>query len=88
MTIDPRPSLGDVALTVGDLDVQTAFYRDVIGLREISRDDDTVQLGAPATIRRSSRSSGGPTRRCGRRGTTGLFHLALLVPSAPSSRGR
>ena len=81
MTIDPRTSLGDVALTVGDLDVQAAFYRDVIGLREISRDDDTVQLGAPDGNTPLVTLVARPDAPLRPPGTTGLFHLALLVPS-------
>ena len=35
--IDPATTLGDVVLTVADLDAEAAFYRDAIGLREIRR---------------------------------------------------
>ena len=45
--IDPATTLGDVVLTVADLDAQAAFYRDAIGLREIRRATDSVELGAP-----------------------------------------
>ena len=81
MTISPAASLGGVSLTVADLDAQVAFYEDAIGLREIRRDGDTVELGAPdggATLVSLVERPDAPPRPSG---TTGLFHLALLVPS-------
>ena len=79
--IDPATTLGDVVLTVADLDAQAAFYRDAIGLREIRRATDSVELGAPGdgaplvTLIARPDAPPRPPR------TTGLFHLALLVPS-------
>jgi catechol 2,3-dioxygenase len=80
MTIDPGTSLGNVELTVGDLDTQAGFYRDAIGLRELRRGNGVAELGAPdgdwplvTLVERPD----APERP---RGTTGLFHLALLVP--------
>ena len=79
-TIDPETSLGSVKLTVGDLDAQAAFYRDAIGLRELRRDGEAVELGVPGgdtlvVLVGRPESPPRPPR------TTGLFHLALLVPS-------
>jgi catechol 2,3-dioxygenase len=81
-TIDPATSLGAVTLTVADLETQAAFYQDAIGLRELRRDRDTVELGAPGggtlvVLVGRPDSSPRPPR------TSGLFHLALLVPSRP-----
>ncbi len=81
MTISPATSLGGVSLTVAGLDAQVAFYEDAIGLRELRRDGDTVELGAPngdATLVSLVARPDAPPRPSG---TTGLFHLALLVPS-------
>ena len=78
--IDPAASLGCVALTVADLELQAAFYRNAIGLHELRRSEDTVELGAPggdALVTLVGRPAAPP--RPPR--TTGLFHLALLVPS-------
>lgn len=81
LTIDPDTSIGNVELTVGDLDAQAAFYREAIGLREVSRTGDTVELGAAGdgvplvTLVHRPDAPARPPR------TTGLFHLALLVPS-------
>ena len=49
VSIDPATSVGDVVLTVADADAQAAFYRDAIGLRELRRDGETVELGAPGS---------------------------------------
>lgn len=81
VTIDPATSLGAVALTVAALDAQAAFYRDAIGLREIRRDSDTVELGAPGGDTPLVRLVGRPDAPPRPLRTTGLFHLALLVPS-------
>ncbi len=81
MTIDPATTLGAVELTVAALDAQVAFYEDAIGLREIRRDGDTVGLGVPGgdiplvTLVGRPEAPPRPPR------TTGLFHLAFLVPS-------
>jgi catechol 2,3-dioxygenase len=81
MTIAAATSIGGVSLTVAALDEQVAFYRDAIGLREIRRDGDTVELGAPegGSVLVSLVGRPAAPRRPPR--TTGLFHLALLVPS-------
>ena len=81
VTIDPRTSLGPVALTVSDLDTQVAFYEDAIGLREIGRNGDSVELGAPGGDTPLVVLVGRPGAPPRPPGTTGLFHLALLVPS-------
>lgn len=81
MTIDPATCLGAVALTVSDLDVQAAFYRDAIGLRELRRERDTVELGAPGSEAALVTLVGRPDALPRPPRTTGLFHLAFLVPS-------
>ena len=53
----------------------------MIGLREISRDGDTVELGAPDGNAPLVTLVGRPDAPLRPPGTTGLFHLALLVPS-------
>jgi len=81
VTIAPATSLGTVELTVAELDSQATFYRDAIGLCEIRRVGDTVELGVPGGDAPLVSLVGRPDapRRPPR--TTGLFHLALLVPS-------
>jgi catechol 2,3-dioxygenase len=79
--IDAATSLGAVELTVAALDAQAAFYRDAIGLREIRRDGDTVELGAPGDDTPLVTLVGRPDAPMRPPRTTGLFHLAFLVPT-------
>jgi catechol 2,3-dioxygenase len=81
VTIDPATSLGPVTLTVGDLDAQAAFYGQAIGLRETGRDGDNVELGAPGADAPLIRLLGRPDAPPRPPRTSGLFHLAVLVPS-------
>ena len=81
MTIAPAASLGAVELTVAALDTQAAFYEDVIGLRQIRRDGDSVELGVPGSGSPLVILVGRPEAPPRPPRTTGLFHLALLVPS-------
>ena len=80
MTIDPSTTLASVALTVSDLAVQAAFYRDAIGLRELRCEGDTVELGVPGHDRALVTLVGRPGAPPRPPRTSGLFHLALLVP--------
>ena len=79
-TIDPATSLANVELVVGDLDAQAGFYRDAIGLRELRRANGIAELGAPEDDRPLVTLIERPDAPARPRGTTGLFHLALLVP--------
>ena len=79
-TIDPATSLANVELVVGDLDAQAGFYRDAIGLRELRRANGIVELGSPEDDRPLVTLIERPDAPTRPRGTTGLFHLALLVP--------
>lgn len=81
MTIDPATSLGAVELTVAALDAQVTFYEDAIGLREIRRDGDIVELGVPGGDTALVTLVGRPEAPPRPPRTTGLFHLAFLVPS-------
>ncbi len=81
MSIDPETRPGAVTLTVADLDRAAAFYRDAIGLRELRREDGVSELGAPGSEAVLVRLAGSPQAPERPRRTTGLFHLALLVPS-------
>jgi catechol 2,3-dioxygenase len=80
MTLPADTSVGAVRLRVADLDASRAFYERVLGLGELERDGAALALGleggpplveleaAPDAPRRPARS-------------TGLFHLAILVPT-------
>jgi catechol 2,3-dioxygenase len=86
MTIDPRTRIGHVHLTVSDLERALAFYRDVLGF------DVTTRYGTDAVFL----SAGGYHHHIGLntwagrgapqppRGTTGLYHFAVLYPDRPA----
>src|SRR5438552_6138528 len=77
--IDPATSVGAVGLTVGDVDSVQRFYEQAIGLDTLERDGPRVRLGAGGkTLVELIGNPDAPRRPPG---TTGLFHLAILVPS-------
>jgi catechol 2,3-dioxygenase len=80
MSIDAATTLGSIRLTVGDLDAMQGYYERTIGLRTLERQGDVVRLGARdgAPLVELVADPDAPARPPR---TTGLFHLALLVPS-------
>jgi catechol 2,3-dioxygenase len=76
--LPPTLRLGDVHLTVTDLDRLVAFYEDAIGLRVHRRDDWVAALGAGGEDLLVLYEEPG-ARRADRR--AGLYHYALLFPS-------
>lgn len=80
VSIHPDTSMGTVRLTVSDLDRSRSFYERAIGLRSTERDDGTLAFGVagerPLVELRGERSAPRLDRSA-----TGLFHLAVLVPS-------
>ena len=78
--IPPGTSIGTVRLRVADIDALSEFYERVIGLRGVERDGDRGAARA-----RGRRAARGACLDAGRArppsfSTTGLFHLAILVP--------
>ena len=73
-------SLGPVRLTAGDARTLAAFYEQTVGLRPLGTSNGVVTLGAEEgkPLVEMVPRSGAPLRPTG---TTGLFHLAILVPS-------
>jgi catechol 2,3-dioxygenase len=77
--IDPATSIGAVGLRVADADRVSRFYEDAIGLQALERSGDTTRLGAgDETLVELIEDPAAPPRPPG---TTGLFHLAILVPN-------
>jgi catechol 2,3-dioxygenase len=71
-------TLAAVTLTVADADVMSAFYRTSLGLRERSRNAVRIELGtADHTLVVLDVSPAAPPRPPR---TSGLYHLALLLP--------
>ena len=80
MSIDPASTLGAVRLVAGDIDLLQDYYERAIGLRTLEREHGLVRLGARdgAPLVELIGDPAAPVRPPR---TTGLFHLALLVPS-------
>jgi catechol 2,3-dioxygenase len=79
--VDPEAEtgIGAIRLTVADLDRLQDFYERAIGLRTLDDEGDTVRLGVDDTS--VVELTGRPDAPEKPRGATGLFHLAILVPT-------
>jgi catechol 2,3-dioxygenase len=77
--IPPDTSIGKVRLRVTDLDDLTAFYDRVVGLDEVDRDGEITRLG-PAGGDAVIELVSAPDAPRAPSFSTGLFHLAILVP--------
>jgi catechol 2,3-dioxygenase len=80
MTVAPATHVGAVRLRVADIDALTAFYERVVGLRTLERQNGRVALGAgdgAALVELVSAPGAPPAPPV----STGLFHLAILVPT-------
>ena len=78
-TIHAATALGAIRLTVADLDRAQSFYERTIGLTTLDRSNGVARLGTEAGP--LLELAGEPEAPPRPRGTTGLFHLALLVPT-------
>src|SRR3954470_12814792 len=79
MTLPSDSHIGSVHLTVADLEAQRSFYERALGLEVLKRDGETLGLGpdgGPVILQ----LTGDPDAPRRPHGTTGLFHLAVLVP--------
>jgi catechol 2,3-dioxygenase len=85
--IDPRTTIGPVHLTVSDLEPSVAFYRDRLGMVPRSGAAGEVRLAATGAADRAGPDAPdlivlGERRGAVRpRAATGLYHVAILVPS-------
>ena len=78
MSIPADTTMGPVRLVVGDLDTLTTFYARAIGLDVVERGAGRVRLGAGG--RTLVELEGDPAAPARPPRTTGLFHMAILVP--------
>ncbi len=76
--IHPDTGLGPVSLMVADLERMQGFYANAIGLQVVNHSGDVVRLGCGDTA--LIELIGDPDARVRPRGTTGLFHVAVLTP--------
>jgi catechol 2,3-dioxygenase len=84
MSIAADTSLGSIRLVVADLDRAQDFYERTIGLRTIGTNGELVRLGAPGAERPIVELAGDPDARSRPPHSTGLYHLAVLVPDRPA----
>ncbi|MEO6857673.1 MAG: VOC family protein [Solirubrobacteraceae bacterium] len=79
-TIDPLTSMGTVHLTVSDVERSRTFYERVLGLRSSEQDGGEVALAREddRTLVQLHGNSSAPALD---RRATGLFHLAVLLPT-------
>jgi catechol 2,3-dioxygenase len=78
IAIHPATRMGLVHLSVADLDHQVAFYQQVIGLQLHWREGAMAGLGVgKEDLLRLTEVRGAHRTR----GTTGLYHFAILLPS-------
>jgi catechol 2,3-dioxygenase len=78
IAIHPKTRLGAVSLTVANLHRQLSFYQDLLGLRVHWQEKDSAGLGAGGEdlLHLVELEGSGAAR-----GTTGLYHFAVLLPS-------
>ncbi len=72
--------IGEVSLTVSNLDRAVGFYTDTLGFRVIDHASTEAVLGASAD-RPLLRLHENPTARAMPRRSSGLYHVAILTPS-------
>jgi catechol 2,3-dioxygenase len=77
--IPPDTAIGKVRLRVADVEDLATFYERVIGLRAVERDGELVRLG-PEGGERLIELVSAPGAPAPPSFSTGLFHLAILVP--------
>jgi catechol 2,3-dioxygenase len=75
-TLSSDTHIGRVRLRVGDLERSLAFYRGLLGLNVSQDEGSTLTLGNLLVLEEHP----GIARRPARPVTTGLYHVALLVP--------
>jgi catechol 2,3-dioxygenase len=78
--IDPRTEMGTVRLRVSDLDASRRFYEQALGLRATEQDDGTLAFGVAGERPLVELWGDGSAPPLDRQ-ATGLFHLAILMPS-------
>ncbi|MFT4889835.1 MAG: catechol 2,3-dioxygenase [Halobacteriales archaeon] len=77
--LPPEAHLGRIVITVADLDEVLAFYRDVVGLETVRRNEARASLGTDDEPLVVAREDGDAPERGPN--AAGLFHCAFRVPS-------
>ncbi len=79
--LPPTTHMGHAHLKVSDLPRALAFYQDLLGLKEEGREGNTVWLAARAGGPVLLVLTAIPGARPKPRGTTGLYHIAIRLPT-------
>ncbi len=79
--LPPGTHIGCVHLQVRDRERALAFYRDLLGLREIGREGATVLLSATGSLPPRLALTERPGARPKPPRTTGLYHVAIRLPT-------
>lgn len=74
--------LGPVRLQVADLARSVDFYQGVLGMRVLERESAEARLGVDSVLLELAERPG--AQPVPRRGRTGLFHFAILLPDRPA----
>ena len=75
--LPPQTRMGPVHLRARDLDRALDFYKGLLGMRALRRSGNEVVLGADEPMVRLTHDPAAPRRPPG---TTGLYHVAFLLP--------
>ena len=81
LALDPATTVGPVALTVADRSRARDFYERIVGLRTQEHDGERMRLGAADGGPPLVELVGDANAPASPAHASGLFHLALLVPS-------
>ena len=82
-TIAPTISIGEIQLSVANLDRSVQFYQDQLGFALLNRENGQARLGTSARGLISLVEKPGARPRP-QRGMTGLYHFAVLLPDRRS----
>ena len=77
-SIHPKTEIGVATLKVADLDRSLKFYTEIIGLHPLTLDAQSATLSAGS--RSIMRIEAVPAAQRQPHGTTGLYHVAILLP--------
>jgi catechol 2,3-dioxygenase len=79
--MDPKMTMGPVALRVRDFDSAIKFYTEDLGLRVVRQQGDTSELAPTNTSQTLLVLKNDPEARTPPRNSAGLYHYAILLPS-------
>jgi catechol 2,3-dioxygenase len=82
--LPPSTRIAYAHLRVADLERSLLFYRDLLGFKEIDREGLTVRLSATGALPPEIILTGHPGAQPKPPRTTGLYHIAIRLPTRPA----